>query len=70
MGRIGPAAKDAVPALIIALGDKFFPVRKAAAKALRKIGTPEAMKAVEVHEPSIEKPPLRAERIVCEIIRL
>ena len=40
-------AKDAVPTLISLLQDQDETVRKDATKALRKIGTPEALKAVE-----------------------
>ena len=45
MGGIGPAAKDAVPALIKALKDKDFNVRRSAAAAVGKIG-PAAKDAV------------------------
>ena len=45
LGNIG--AKDAVPTLISLLQDQDETVRKDATKALRKIGTPEALKAVE-----------------------
>ena len=40
MGRIGEPAKDAVPALIQALGDEYSGVRRDAAEALRRIGGP------------------------------
>ena len=38
LGKIGPAAKEAVPALIAALKDKVSNVRSFAARALSKIG--------------------------------
>ena len=45
--HMGEAAKDAVPALIEALSDENEMVRMRAVLALKKIGTPEAMVAVE-----------------------
>jgi hypothetical protein len=45
LGEMGPAAKDAVPALIAALGDKEKHMRAAALRALGKIG-PSARPAV------------------------
>ena len=39
MGRIGPTAKEAVPALIIALEDESWRVRPRAAQALGEIGS-------------------------------
>ena len=38
LGEIGPAAKDAVPSLILALTADYESVRKEAAGALTKIG--------------------------------
>jgi len=40
-------SEDAVPALIPLLQDQYKWVRVASAQALKKIGTPEALKAVE-----------------------
>jgi HEAT repeat protein len=37
LGRIGPAAAEAVPALTIALGDADVRVRQSAVEALRQI---------------------------------
>jgi len=48
LGQIGDS--DAVDALIVALGDEDEDVREAAVWALRKIGTPQALKAVEDFE--------------------
>lgn len=45
VGRIGDSA--AVPALIETLKEKDWHVYHSAAEALKQIGTPEAMKAVE-----------------------
>jgi len=45
LGEIGERAKSAVPALTLALRDEDVNVR--AAKALREIGTPDALNAVE-----------------------
>ena len=50
LGHFGPAAKAAVPALATALNDEYAPVRQAAAQTLKKIGTPEALKAVQQYE--------------------
>jgi HEAT repeat protein len=45
LGQIGPGAKEAVPALIKALKDKYYTVRQFAAQALGEIG-PEAEAAI------------------------
>ena len=50
LGQIGEPAKNAVPALVKALHDEDEDVRFEAVSALKKIGTPEAMKAVEGDE--------------------
>ena len=50
LGRIGEGAKDAVSALIQALQDQDQYVRRCVAKALEKIGTPEALKVVEEYQ--------------------
>ena len=50
MGRIGEGAKDAVSALIQALQDQDQYGRRCVAKALEKIGTPEALKVVEEYQ--------------------
>ena len=47
LGQIG---EDAVPALMQALQDKHEMVRQGAAQALTKIGTPEALKAIEEYQ--------------------
>ena len=49
LGQLGPAARDAVPALVVALKDREDFVRYAAARALDKIGaiTPEALVALK-----------------------
>jgi len=47
LGRISGPAKDTVPVLAKALYDKNKSVRLTAATALRKIATPEAVKAVK-----------------------
>jgi len=47
LGWIGEGAKDAVPALILLLQDIRVDIRASAAKALVRIGTPEAIKAAE-----------------------
>jgi HEAT repeat protein len=46
LGGIGPSAEEVVPALIQALGDSDGYVRKRAAEALTRIGTPEALEAL------------------------
>lgn len=48
LGLFGPAAKDAVPQLIVLLQNPDL--RNTAASTLKKIGTPEAIKAVEDFE--------------------
>ena len=48
LGSIGEGAINAVPALVQALKDQD--VRRNAATALIRIGTPEALKAVEEYE--------------------
>ena len=50
LGWIGSGAKDAVSALIQALQDQGWVVRKNAAVVLKKIGTPEALKAVKEYQ--------------------
>jgi HEAT repeat protein len=40
LGKIGPAAKSAVPSLQIALRDEYPEIRRAAAEALKRIGAP------------------------------
>ena len=55
LGNIGPEAKLAVPALIEALKNKDKGVRRAAARALEKINTTEAQKALEEYN---QKPDL------------
>ncbi|MFQ5796574.1 MAG: HEAT repeat domain-containing protein [Candidatus Bipolaricaulia bacterium] len=45
LGRMGPAARDAVPALVEALGDPQSLMRRHAAEALRRIG-PDAVPAL------------------------
>ena len=50
LGNIGEAAKAAVPALILALGDADDGVRTRAADALGRIGIPEGIEAVEKDE--------------------
>ena len=47
LGTLGEPAKAAVPALIEAGHDEVGSVSRSARAALRKIGTPEAVKAVE-----------------------
>jgi hypothetical protein len=47
LGQIGEPAKDAVPALTEALNDSHEDVRRSAVRALKRMGTPEAMKAVK-----------------------
>ena len=50
LGPIGEGAVNAVPTLIQAFQDPHATVRQGAAEALEKIGTPEALKAVEEYE--------------------
>jgi len=50
LGEIGEGAKDVVPALIQALQDQDDRVRALAAETLERIGTPEALKAVEEYQ--------------------
>ena len=51
LGKIGESAKDAVPKLIMILNShKNIDFRKRTAEALRKMGTPEAIKAVDEWE--------------------
>lgn len=50
LGKIGPAAKEAIPALTIAVGDPSYDVQQAAAEALGLMG-PDAKSAV----PALEK---------------
>ena len=50
LGLIDEPAKDAVSALIGALVDKHREVRVRAVEVLERIGTPEALKAVEEFE--------------------
>jgi len=50
LGDIGGGAVDAVPALIQLLQEEGWMVRSNAAEALGKIGTPEALKAVEEYQ--------------------
>ena len=45
--QIGEGAVDAVPALMQALQDQNVSVRSNSARSLKKIGTPEALEAVE-----------------------
>ena len=45
LGKIGPEAKEAAPALIQALQDSY--VRYCAVEALKRIGRPEALEAVK-----------------------
>lgn len=47
LGRLGPAAKDAVPQLARLLDDREWSVRAAAATALGEVGMPAASPAVE-----------------------
>ena len=57
LGQIGSAAEAAVPALAKALNDLYVPARQAAAQALKKIGTPEALKVVQqFKETQVVKP--------------
>jgi HEAT repeat protein len=42
LGYIGPGARSAAPALLVALQDKEWPVRRSAAFALGKVGSLEA----------------------------
>jgi HEAT repeat protein len=53
LGEIGPTAREAVPALILALYDDHGGVRHRAAVALGEIGAPDAIPALEVttHDP-------------------
>ena len=55
LGRMGLPAKSAIPALTKVLIDDSPLVRESAAEALRKIGTPEAMKALGAYE-KMQKP--------------
>jgi HEAT repeat protein len=50
LGVIGEPAKRAVPVLIKALSDEHWDVQAQAAHALKEIGIPEAMTAVEEFE--------------------
>ena len=50
LGPIGEGAVNAVPTLIQAFQDPHATVRQGAAEALEKIGTPEALKAVEEYQ--------------------
>ena len=47
LGQIGGVAEDAVPALIRVLQDNNQDVRHAAVKALEKVGTPDAIRAIK-----------------------
>jgi len=47
LGEIGPAAAPAVPALITALRVRYWALRRSAAWALGRIGSPEATGALE-----------------------
>lgn len=47
LGQIGEVAEDAVPAVIRALQDNNQDVRHAALKALEKVGTPDAIRAIK-----------------------
>jgi HEAT repeat protein len=63
LGQIGPGAKDAVPALILALDDDNASVRSATAEALGKIGqeaVPALIKAVDADRPRIRVGALQA----------
>ena len=50
LGPIGEGAVNAVPTLIQTFQDPHATVRQGAAEALEKIGTPEALKAVEEYQ--------------------
>ena len=54
LGKIGPAAKDAVPALIKALNDPSEAVKREAARALVKIDPEIANKVADKEKKAIE----------------
>jgi HEAT repeat protein len=67
LGGLGPAAKDAVPALVANLGDPDARVSNAARRALAEIGEPAVPALLEAlrrskNPPSAKVPPMRSAR--------